>query len=53
MDAVQIVEYESELREEQETVCNRIVDSMKDIEAGTGKEYNEFFDELERKYSHA
>lgn len=53
MGAVQAVDYEKELREEQEIIRNRILESMKDVKAGKGREYNEFFDELERKYSHA
>lgn len=53
MGAVQAIDYEKELQEEQETVRNRILASMKDIKAGKGRDYNEFFDELEKKYSHA
>ena len=53
MGTVQAIDYEKELQVEQETVRDRILTSMKDIKAGKGREYDEFFDELEKKYSHA
>lgn len=53
MEAEQMINYERELREEQETVRNKILESMKDIQSDKGRDYNEFFDELEKKYAHA
>lgn len=53
MGTVQEIDYERELREDQKAVRKKILESMRDIKAGRGREYNEFFDELERKYTHA
>lgn len=53
MEAEQVINYERELHEEQETVRNKILESMKDIQDGKGRDYNEFFDELEKKYAYA
>ncbi|MDD3794996.1 MAG: hypothetical protein PHE06_03300 [Lachnospiraceae bacterium] len=36
---------------EQEAVRNHILTSMKDIKTGKGREYQQFFDELENRYT--
>ena len=53
MEAVRVIDYEEELRDNQKVIRDRILDSMKDIKAGKGRDYNEFFDELEKKYNNA
>lgn len=37
MEAEQVINYERELHEEQETVRNKILESMKDIQDGKGR----------------
>ena len=43
-------EYNKAVQDNQEVVRDRILESMKDIDTGKGTEYNEFFNELEKKY---
>lgn len=36
--------------ETEKQVCEQVLDSIKDVQAGKGRDYKEFFDELERRY---
>lgn len=53
MEAVRKVDYEDEVRDSQKVIRDRILESMEDIKAGKGRDHNEFFDELEKKYKNA
>ena len=45
-----VLQYEQELSENQRTIREMVLESVKDIKAGKGRDYNEFFDELEKRY---
>ena len=47
------MEYNETIQDNQKVIRDRILESMKDIEAGEGTEYNEFFDGLEKRYKNA
>lgn len=49
----EILEYKKETEEYQQQIRKMVMDSYKDISAGKGRDCNEFFDELEKRYSHA
>lgn len=49
----QLLEYQKELDENQMQVREIVLESYQDIAAGKGRGCNEFFDELEKRYSHA
>ena len=49
----QMLEYQKELDENQMRVRKMVLESYQDIAAGKGRDCNEFFDELEKRYSHA
>ena len=50
MTSAEMLAYEKELEENQRTVRQMVLDSLEDVRAGTGRDFNEFFDELEQKY---
>lgn len=47
----QVLDYNRELNENQKQVREMVMDSYHDIAAGKGRDCNEFFDELEKRYS--
>jgi len=47
------IDYEKEYLENQTIIRDRILESINDIEAGKGRNFNEFFDELEQRYKNA
>jgi hypothetical protein len=51
--AQQINEYKREIDENEKHIREMVLDSYRDIEDGKGRDYNEFFDELEKKYLYA
>jgi len=53
METMRVIDYEQEIKDNQKVIRDRVLESMKDIEAGKGRDYNEFFDELEKKYTNA
>ena len=50
MTSAEVLEYEKKLEENQRTVRQMVLDSLEDVRAGKGRDFNEFFDELEKKY---
>lgn len=44
------VNISNDLEENQKFVREMVLDSRKDIEAGKGRDYREFFEELEKRY---
>lgn len=48
-----ILEYRRDIDENQKKVREIVLKSYSDIAAGKGRDCNEFFDELEKKYSDA
>lgn len=50
MTSAEVLAYEKELEENQRTVRQMVLDSLEDVRAGKGRDFNEFFDELEKKY---
>ncbi len=48
----QMLEYQKELDENQMQVRKMVLESYRDIASGKGRDCNEFFDELEKRYSH-
>ena len=44
-------EYQDELNENEKQIRELVLESYKDIALGKGREYNDFFDELESRYS--
>jgi len=53
MEVMRTIDYEQEFKDNQKVVRDRVLESMKGIKAGEGRDYNEFFDELEKKYKNA
>ena len=49
--AQQALDYRREIDENQKQVRKMVMESYHDIAAGKGRDCNEFFDELEKKYS--
>lgn len=49
--AQQVLDYRREIDENQKQVREMVMESYRDIAAGKGRDCNEFFDELEKKYS--
>ncbi len=49
--AQQALDYRREIDENQKQVREMVMESYHDIAAGKGRDSNEFFDELEKKYS--
>ncbi|MDD3139042.1 MAG: hypothetical protein PHX08_08735 [Lachnospiraceae bacterium] len=49
--AQQLLDYRREIDESQKQVRKMVMESYHDIEAGKGRDCNEFFDELEKRYS--
>lgn len=49
--AQQALAYRREMNENQKQVREMVVESYHDIVAGKGRDCNEFFDELEKRYS--
>ena len=50
MISAEVLAYEKELEENQRTVRQMVLISLEDVRAGKGRDFNEFFDELEKKY---
>lgn len=49
--AQQLLDYRREINENQKQVQEMVLESYRDITAGKGRDCNEFFDELEKRYS--
>lgn len=47
----QVLGYNREIDENQKQVREMVMDSYHDIAAGKGRDCNEFFNELEKRYS--
>lgn len=47
----QILDYRREIDENQKQIREMVMESFRDIGAGKGRDYNEFFDELEKRYT--
>ncbi|MBQ6996293.1 MAG: hypothetical protein IJN64_17680 [Lachnospiraceae bacterium] len=47
----QMLDYRREIEENQKQIREMVLESYHDIAAGKGRDCNEFFDELEKKYS--
>ncbi len=47
----QMLDYRREIEENQKQIREMVLESYRDIAAGKGRDCNEFFDELEKKYS--
>lgn len=50
MATVETLKYKEELEENQSAVRKMVMDSLDDVKAGKGRDFNEFFDELEKRY---
>ena len=48
--AQQLLEYQKEDNENQQQVREMVMESHRDIATGKGRDCNEFFDELEKRY---
>lgn len=49
--AQQLLDYRREVDENQKEVRQIVLESYRDVAAGKGRDCNEFFDELEKRYS--
>ena len=49
--AQQALDYRNEINENQKQVREMVMESYRDIAAGKGRDCNELFEELEKKYS--
>ncbi len=49
--AQQTLDYRKEIDDNQQQVREMVMESYRDIATGKGRDYNEFFDELEKRYS--
>ena len=49
--AQQALDYRREIDENQKQVREMVMESYRDIAAGKGRDCNEFFDELEKRYT--
>lgn len=47
----QVLDYHKEIDENQKQIRELVMKSYHDIVAGKGRDWNEFFDELEQRYS--
>lgn len=47
----QILDYQREIDENQKQIRKMVMESYRDIEAGKGRDCNEFFEELEKRYT--
>ena len=47
MISAEVLAYEKELEENQKAVRQLVLDSLEDVKAGKGRDFNEVFDELE------
>ena len=50
MSPEQVFEYRREIEENQKQIWEMVMKSYQDIAAGKGRNCNEFFDELEKRY---
>ncbi|MCP1101388.1 hypothetical protein M2454_001123 [Aequitasia blattaphilus] len=50
MEEMRAIDCEEEYKDNQKVIRDRILESMNDIKAGKGRDYNDFFDELDGKY---
>lgn len=48
--AQQLIDYRKEIDENQKRVREMVLESYRDIAAGKGRDHNEFFNELEKRY---
>lgn len=53
MTTVEALRYEEELKENQRTVRQMVMEGIADVKAGRTQDFNEFFDELEKRYQNA
>ena len=49
--AQQVLDYRREIDENQKQIREMVMESYRDIAAGKGRDCNEFFEELETRYS--
>lgn len=49
--AQQVLDYRKEIAENQKQIRDMVMESYQDIAAGKGRDCNEFFEELEKRYS--
>ncbi len=49
--AQQTLDYRKDIDDNQKQIREMVMESYRDIAAGKGRDYNEFFDELEKRYS--
>ncbi len=49
--AQQVLDYRKEIDENQRQIREMVMESYRDITAGKGRDCNEFFDELEKRYT--
>ena len=49
--AQQVLDYRREIDENQKQIREMVMESYRDIAAGKGRDCNEFFDELEKRYT--
>ncbi|MCM1386581.1 MAG: hypothetical protein NC231_04575 [Bacillus sp. (in: Bacteria)] len=49
--AQQVLDYRKEIDENQKQVREMVMESYHEIAAGKGRDCNEFFEELEKRYS--
>ena len=50
MSPEQVLDYRREIKENQKQIWEMVMKSYQDIAAGKGRNCNEFFDELEKRY---
>ena len=50
--AQEALEYKKETDENQRRIRRMVVDSYEDVALGKGRDCNDFFDELEKRYTH-
>ena len=50
MSPEQVLDYRREIEENQNQIWEMVMKSYQDIAAGKGRNCNEFFDELEKRY---
>lgn len=49
--AQRILDYRKEIDENEKMIRKMVMESYYDIDAGKGRDCNEFFDELDKRYS--
>ena len=47
----QVLDYRKEIDENQRQIREMVMESYRDIAAGKGRDCNEFFEELEKRYT--